>query len=311
MHIKRPDVVTEHSKQSSERTYATALWEKPRKQTEQPVQQCNSHARSPLWLHSTGKGWEQHSCRQLQHLYQNPHAFSCCCSRDLLSLPEPRVQLQHRPGSRGAGAALALDWGLCAAGGASTALKQTPAPAPLQPLCSTISSPRCAPPGSCTGLWLQLCQGKFPLKQRCPCGSLAQWRDELLCAPRGRSCGCCSRARGTKAPACRELPQHPCDGIYQTRGSAGLSRGCLNWPPCQGTPRWPPIPTAQPDTSATTRRGWQPARGCQRAQLLRWSCSGHCYYLLQRLIVYINSQINYLKMILNNGLGLGFFGEFY
>lgn len=92
----------------------------------------------------------------------------------------------------------------------------------------------------------------------CHCRSLAHWH-ELFRALQGRGCGCCT---GTKPPACRELPQHPCAHLYQTRWITRLSRGCSNRPWYQGTPGWLPIPTTHPDTSATTRRGGQPALGC-------------------------------------------------
>lgn len=86
--------------------------------------------------------------------------------------PRARVRPQHRPGSRCAGAALALDWGLCAAGAARTALKQSPAPSPLQPLCFTSSSPLCAPlqpqKGPAQGSGSSCAEeGRLPLEQRC------------------------------------------------------------------------------------------------------------------------------------------------
>lgn len=183
--------------------------------------------------------------------------------------------------------------GLCAAWGARTALKQSPAPSALQPPCFTSSSPRYSPKRV-----LHRALGPAVLRKAptgaalwCHCRSLAHGHGELFCTPRERSCGCCSRARAMEPPTRRELPQHPCDSIDQTRPRR--SRGSLKWPRDQGTPGWAPIPSTQPDTSATTP-------GVP-------TCCFGANYLHQRLIVHINSQINPLQMILNNGLGLGIF----
>lgn len=149
--------------------------------------------------------------------------------------------------------------GLCADGGARTALKQSPAPSPLQPPCFTSSSPRCAPrqpqkgPAQGSGsscaeegsLWSSAVLSLPVSGTQSPTVS-----GELFSTPRGRSCGRCSPTRAMEPPTRSELPQHPCDSIEQTRPR--LSRGWLNWPRDQGTPGWPPIPSTQPDSSATT-----------------------------------------------------------
>lgn len=117
--------------------------------------------------------------------------------------------------------------GLCAAWGARTALKQSPAPSALQPPCFTSSSPRYSPKRV---LHRALCPAvlrKAPTGAAlwCHCRSLAHGHGELFCTPRERSCGCCSRARAMEPPTRRELPQHPCDSIDQTRPRR--SRGSL------------------------------------------------------------------------------------
>lgn len=136
-------------------------------------------------------------------------------------------------------AALALRWGLRAAGTARAALTQSPAPRPLQPLCSTISSGRCAPLQPKRGLPRALRAAvlrKVPSEAElwCHCRSLAAWH-ELFRTPRGRGCGCCRRA-GAEGTSLQGAPSAPRDNIYQTRyqtryqTSTRLSRGCLNCP---------------------------------------------------------------------------------
>lgn len=84
----------------------------------------------------------------LQHFYQNPQAFSCCCSRDALSVPRHRGTVhapcaaQHRPGSPVQG----QPWhctGASVLRGTEDSAEAAPGSS-LQPLCITIFT-RCAP----------------------------------------------------------------------------------------------------------------------------------------------------------------------
>lgn len=232
MHSKRPDVVTEHSKQSSERTYATsarALWEKPRKQEQQPVQQCSSHTLSP----SDPTAQEMDESSIPAALVSESSGVLMLLlpgcpvrARTLRHCPCP-CAAQQRPGSPVQGQP-----GHCTGAsvlrGTETALKQPPAL--LCSRCTSPSSPAVplySPERVCTGLWVPLCSGRFPGKQRCAVTAGLSHSESCSYCP-GKELGCCSRARGMKPPARRERAQHPRDNIEPTRWSTRRSRGCLN-----------------------------------------------------------------------------------
>lgn len=153
----------------------------------------------------------------------------------------------------------ALRWGLCCAGGEGTDRRSLSSAAAV-PLYSRkarahASGCSCAKEGA---LWSSAVV-TLPLSR-----IVARSRSVLG----GEGAAAAAAVQGMKAPACRELPQHPCDDIYRTRGSTRLSRRCLNWPRYQGTPGWPPISSTQPDTSATTA-GDGSLHGAGTAHLLR------------------------------------------
>lgn len=184
MHSKRPDVVTEHSKQSSERTCATALWEQPGKQVEQPVQQCNSHTLSPPTPRH-GKCVRAAFLQALAALVPKSSGVlmlllpgSPVLTRALRPCPGPRGQPRHRPGPLRCGRS---------EDGAETSPGSFSSAAAVHRRLFTPLCPSTARRGPCIGLWVQ----------RWHCGL---WHtgtmSELFRTPRGRSCGCCSRARG-------------------------------------------------------------------------------------------------------------------
>lgn len=132
--------------------------------------------------------------------------------------------------------------GLCAAGTARTALKQSPAPSPLQPPCFTSSSPRYSPKRV-----LHRALGPAVLR-KAPTGAArgvtaGLWHTGTVswfCTSRERSCGCCSRARAMEPPTRRELPQHP---LRQRRpNKAEAEQGKFKVTPGSGHPRLGPHP---------------------------------------------------------------------
>lgn len=168
-------------------------------------------------------------------------AFAALVSKSsgVLMLLLPRSPVLTRALSPGPCAAPAPPWvplcrgspgtglGLCAAGGARTALKQSPAPSPLQPPCFTSSSPRYSPKRV-----LHRALGPAVLR-KAPTG-----------AARGVTAGLwhtgtasCSVLPGKGAAAAAAVPgpwshqpagsslSTPCDSIDQTRPR--LSRGSL------------------------------------------------------------------------------------
>lgn len=219
MHSKRPDVVTEHGKQSSEHLPHV------------PEPCGRSQGSSSRSLYSSAAATHSPPDPTAQEMDESsiPAALVSKSSGLLVLLlpgcPVRAKALRHcpcpvcspaPPWVPCAGTALARPWGLCAAGVARTALKQPPALL----LCITIFT-RCAPLQPEKGPARR--SGRLPVKQRCAVTAAG-----VVPYCPGKELGCCSCARGMKPPGCRELAQHPCDNMEQTRWSTRLSRECLN-----------------------------------------------------------------------------------